>query len=449
MSDTERAQIVYLQYGGKASMAKWIVSYFPEHKVYLEPFCGSCSVLLAKPRSFIEIVNDADARLISMFETLREQPKELAAMLWATPYSPENWRVGKASEEELEDARLFIASGQQFYCGNGNTSTWAIDKCAAPHKPKPAVWADWSKRILPFASRLKGVQILREDAIKAIERVKDNAETLIYVDPPYLGHEKEYRFSVDYDRLVQVLRGSKAKVIVSEYEPAIERFPGWHVVRREMSGRARTGAHNTKARQKVECLIANFPLPGCCEGTCMSNKDTINDALISEASLSRSLEMELNRVVSVTVPVDASGAAILTAIAATLTATPDKRPGATAAAVAPTTEPKRGRGRPPKVEAAADLDFGDEPAAEAEAETEEAEETETEEAEAEPEEEEKPEPPKAPKLTLEKHIIPAFQAYAKKHTREKAGEILTKYKVKSVRDLPADKYAEIMKKLKV
>jgi DNA adenine methylase len=253
-------KIVYRQYGGKSSMARWIVSHFPEHRVYLEPFCGSCSVLLAKPRSHIEIVNDRDDRLVAMFETLRTRPYELAALLWASPYSPANWRAAPLDDDGLEDGRRLIAEGQQYYCGNGTTSTWAIDKCAAAHKPKASVWADWAARVLPFAARMKDVQILNEDAIAAIERVKDDPEALIYVDPPYLGHEKEYRFQVDYKRLVDVLRTAKAKVLVSEYAEALSLYDGWSQIRRDMAGRARTGAHKTKARTKTECLIANFPL---------------------------------------------------------------------------------------------------------------------------------------------------------------------------------------------
>lgn len=69
--------------------------------------------------------------------------------------------------------------------------------------------------------------------------------------------------------------------------------------------------------------------------------------------------------------------------------------------------------------------------------------------------EEKSEPAKAKvgrpaaKLTLETHIIPAFQAFAKKHSREKAGAVLTKYKVKSVRDLPEAEYGKILRLLAV
>ena len=183
-------KITYLQYGGKASIARWIASHFPPHRVYMEPFCGSCAVLFAKPPSFTEIVNDLDGRVISMFEQIRENPKELAALLWATPYSKENWREAKCSEDALEDARLLMAEGKQFYCGDGNSSTWAIDKTGAPHKSKSETWADWFLRILPAASRLRAVQILNEDGIAAIRRVHMQEDALIYVDPPYDGHAR-------------------------------------------------------------------------------------------------------------------------------------------------------------------------------------------------------------------------------------------------------------------
>lgn len=252
-------KITYKQYGGKASISKWIVSHFPEHRVYCEPFCGSCSVLFAKPRSFIEIVNDMDHRIINMFNMIREKPEELAALLWATPYSNVNWR-NQGDVEELEDARLLMSQGVQQYCGNGNTSTWAIDKCAASHKPKPEVWADWFLRILPAAARLRSVQILQEDALTTIKRVMDNTECLIYVDPPYFGHEKEYRFTVQYADMVDLLKQAKAKVIVSEYLDASHFYAGWEQVEKTTAGRARTGAHNTQAKVKTEVLFSNFSL---------------------------------------------------------------------------------------------------------------------------------------------------------------------------------------------
>jgi DNA adenine methylase len=251
-------KITYLQYGGKSSIARWIAGHFPPHRVYMEPFCGSCAVLFAKPPSFTEIVNDLDGRIINMFEQVRENPKELAALLWATPYSKENWRKVPCGNDALEDARLLMAEGKQFYCGDGNTSTWAIDKTGAPHKSKSETWADWFLRILPAAVRLKAVQILNEDAIQAIKRVYRQEDALLYVDPPYCGHEREYRHSVDYAGLVGTLREAKAKVVVSEYPEACIHYPGWRTERKDTAGRARTGAHNTAAKEKAEMLYFNW-----------------------------------------------------------------------------------------------------------------------------------------------------------------------------------------------
>ncbi|MDE6912483.1 MAG: DNA adenine methylase, partial [Lachnospiraceae bacterium] len=46
--------------GSKWSLADWIISFFPEHHSYLEPFFGSGAVLFNKTRSDIETVNDLD-----------------------------------------------------------------------------------------------------------------------------------------------------------------------------------------------------------------------------------------------------------------------------------------------------------------------------------------------------------------------------------------------------
>ncbi len=113
----------------------------------------------------------------------------MAALLWATPYSNVNWRDQITTMDGLEDARLLMAQGAQFYCGNGNTSTWAIDKCAMAHKPKPEVWADWFLRILPAAARLRTVQILQEDALVTLERVMNDSDCLLYNNKTYLFHQ--------------------------------------------------------------------------------------------------------------------------------------------------------------------------------------------------------------------------------------------------------------------
>lgn len=66
-------------------MADWIVSRFPEHHSYLEPFFGSGAVLFNKPVSPIETVNDMDGDVVNLFEWIRDDPEKLADQIQKVP----------------------------------------------------------------------------------------------------------------------------------------------------------------------------------------------------------------------------------------------------------------------------------------------------------------------------------------------------------------------------
>lgn len=96
--------------GSKWSMADWIISFFPEHHSYLEPFFGSGAVLFNKPRSNIETVNDLDGNVVNLFECIRSDPERLAYQIYYTPYSRQVYDTAFTSvpEDKFERAVNFF-----------------------------------------------------------------------------------------------------------------------------------------------------------------------------------------------------------------------------------------------------------------------------------------------------------------------------------------------------
>ncbi len=75
-------------FGGKAKLAARIVSAFPVHHTYVEPFGGSAAVLLAKAAAPVELYNDLDGALVNLFTVLRSEELSLKLhdRLVKTPY---------------------------------------------------------------------------------------------------------------------------------------------------------------------------------------------------------------------------------------------------------------------------------------------------------------------------------------------------------------------------
>ena len=53
--------------GAKWGLSKWILSFFPDHHSYLEPFFGSGAVFFHKASSDIETINDLDGNVVNFF----------------------------------------------------------------------------------------------------------------------------------------------------------------------------------------------------------------------------------------------------------------------------------------------------------------------------------------------------------------------------------------------
>src|SRR5207247_10522981 len=81
--------------GGKFHLAPRLVKLLPPHKVYVEVFGGAASVLLAKPPSRIEVYNDANGQLDTLFETIRNHPLLFLEQCEHLLYSGQLYEPGK------------------------------------------------------------------------------------------------------------------------------------------------------------------------------------------------------------------------------------------------------------------------------------------------------------------------------------------------------------------
>ena len=210
--------------GAKWRISDWIISHFPEHKVYLEPFFGSGAVFFKKEPSYIETLNDIDGNIVNLFEVCRNHPEELANLISLTPFARDEFINCYAhSDDPIEQARrTLVRFHQSFGTSNSskrswrNVQTYGGPRCAT-------MWNYLPDTIIECFERLKNAQIENIDAIELIGRYNDE-NTLIYIDPPYLQRLRKknmyaFEFSDDkHKELLEVISKSKSKIILSGYE---------------------------------------------------------------------------------------------------------------------------------------------------------------------------------------------------------------------------------------
>lgn len=176
-------------YGGKWNIAPWIISHFPEHENYVEPCSGACSVLLRKPRSTLETINDLDNQVITFFSVLRDKSDELIRKIALTPWARLEYESSLIPcEDEIEQARRFFISCWMSYNGGtgNNPRLFGWRHTTDSRSRLPASFDIINHSLAQITERLQGVQIENRD-YKDVIRTYDNDAALIYLDPPYVA----------------------------------------------------------------------------------------------------------------------------------------------------------------------------------------------------------------------------------------------------------------------
>lgn len=267
-------------FGGKRNLAPEIVREIGSHRVYWEPFCGSMSVLLVKPRCVMESVNDLHGDLINLARVVQcpKRGAELYRRLRRTlmhetlhreaaeRHRARGYMGDKTADlDAAYDYFLCAWLGRNGVAGTGSYNQGFCVRYTANGGHAATRWDSVIRSIPAWRDRLRNVTILCRDAFELLERIDDQAGTVIYCDPPYLVKGAQYVHdfdSTDHDRLAMALkRFRRTRVVLSYYDdPRLgQLYPEWTKRTIEVSkAMANQGMRDRNGTVKaVEVLLIN------------------------------------------------------------------------------------------------------------------------------------------------------------------------------------------------
>ncbi len=62
--------------GGKRQLAKHIIPLFSKHTCYVEPFAGGAAIFFLKQPSKVEVINDCNLELVTLYRVLQHHLEE-------------------------------------------------------------------------------------------------------------------------------------------------------------------------------------------------------------------------------------------------------------------------------------------------------------------------------------------------------------------------------------
>lgn len=230
-ASSKRVRPPFGYFGSKNKLAIQIAKSLPPHNAWVEAFCGSAAVTLAKKASPIEVINDIDGQIVNVFRQLRDHPQKLCKLIALTPYSREELMHsrGSGSKEVLpiEQARRFLVSSMMAingafgaaYGGFSYSQSYARGGCEA----RVNRWYKLPDRLYEVVERLRHVRVEKKDAIKLLKMFIDKPATLVYLDPPYLV-ERKNGYNIDandaafHKRLLKTANRARCMVLISGYD---------------------------------------------------------------------------------------------------------------------------------------------------------------------------------------------------------------------------------------
>ena len=218
--------------GGKSRSVKNILPHIPDSQVYVEAFGGSAALLLAKPKSTLEVYNDKYAGVVAFYRCMRDKKlsERLADWLEMTVHSSEEWfychETWKDETDPVERAARWYYMTVYSFAQIGRNFGRSTK---APNAMSGKIRNKLDKFSL-IHDRFKRVQIENMDAISLLDSF-DGPDTVFYLDPPYVdsasGAYKHEMREDQHRELLDKIFSLEGYVAVSGYDNPIYGNQAW------------------------------------------------------------------------------------------------------------------------------------------------------------------------------------------------------------------------------
>lgn len=223
-------------YGGKGTMFNEILKYFPDknsYNTYIEPFGGSYSIGLKKEPTKVEIYNDLEKNVYSLYKVLSDKQlfERFKERCDLAPYCDDirkEYLLKLKGELSVEDrAFFFFYVNRISHNGTGGFSMNPISAKDGIRRNMSKVVSDYLScidRLPELHDRLSRLIVSNSDGVEIINRYKNETDVLIYCDPPYEQSTRtSARYSIDmntehHKRFLDAVIESKSMIIISGYD---------------------------------------------------------------------------------------------------------------------------------------------------------------------------------------------------------------------------------------
>lgn len=182
--------------GSKCHMMPRLQTIFDElpHRCFVDVFGGAATVTLNKKPSPVEVLNDINGNLHTLYRVLRDpiQSEKLYEYLNCTLYSRDEWKHardilrGSLQVDDVERARCAFMLYNASFAGNGTSYGFSKMRSESLNSMRAKV-----SKLPSFHERLKNVYIEHSDFSELFRRY-DSPTTLFLSRPtiPYIGSYK-------------------------------------------------------------------------------------------------------------------------------------------------------------------------------------------------------------------------------------------------------------------